>query len=154
MQATIDHGAVCRASLVTGGREQRAHLSVADWQVGVWFLREHEEFMMSLINRWNLKRGMIALPIMAASILLAAPAAQAHVGVGLNLGVPLVAPPVVAAPPYYAPYGYGYAYPAYGSLGFGWGAWGHGGWGHGHGWGHGGHGWGHGGHGWGHGGHR
>jgi hypothetical protein len=80
---------------------------------------------MSLINRWKLKHGMIALPIMAASILLAAPAAQAHVGIGLNLGIPLVVPPpVVAAPPppvvvgppaYYAPRPYAYApAPGYG----------------------------------------
>jgi hypothetical protein len=102
------------------------HLSVANRQIGVWFLREHEEFTMWLIKRWNLKRGMIALPIMAASILLAAPAAQAHVGIGLNLGIPLVVPPpvvaappppVVVGPPAYqaAPPGYAYApAPGYG----------------------------------------
>ena len=56
---------------------------------------------MSLINRWKLKQGLVALPIVAASVLLAAPAAQARVGIGLNLGFPpvIVPPPVVVAPP-------------------------------------------------------
>jgi hypothetical protein len=68
---------------------------------------------MSPINRRKFKHGMIALPIIAASILLAAPAAQTRGGFGFSLGIPLVVPPpVVAAPPppvvlgppaYYAP---------------------------------------------------
>ena len=61
---------------------------------------------MSLIGRSKLKQGLIALAIMTPGILLAAPAAQARVGIGINLGFPpvivppvVVAPPVVAAPP-------------------------------------------------------
>jgi hypothetical protein len=85
---------------------------------------------MSFTDRWKPKLGLLAPAIMTASILLAAPAAQARVGVGINLGFPpivvppiVVAPPVVAAPPvvvgppaYYAPppgYYYGPA-PRYG----------------------------------------
>ena len=110
--------------------ESSAHrLYVADRQIGVRLLRERKEFIMSLINRSKLKHGLIALPIMAASILLAAPAAQARVGFGITLGFPpvvvpppvVVAPPVVAgppayyAPPYYAPPPYYYApAPSYG----------------------------------------
>jgi hypothetical protein len=73
---------------------------------------------MSVIDRSKLRQGVVALAIMLASVLLVAPAAQARVGIGLNLGFPpivapppvVVAPPVMAAPPvvvgppaYYAP---------------------------------------------------
>jgi hypothetical protein len=68
---------------------------------------------------------------MAAGLLLMAPAAEARVGIGLNLAVPppvVVAPPVIAAPPpyyapplgyYYAP-GAGYYYAPPPSYGFFW----------------------------------
>ena len=70
-----------------------------------------KEVTMSFTVRWIPKLGLIALAISTASILLAAPAAQAHVGIGINLGFPpvvvppvVVAPPVVVGPPtYYAP---------------------------------------------------
>ena len=100
----------------------KAARTISTWRIGVRILRERKEFAMSLINRWKLKHGVVALPIVAASILLAAPAAQAHVGIGLNFGFPpiVVSPPVVAGPPaYYAPPpGYYYAPPP--SYGFFW----------------------------------
>ena len=84
---------------------------------------------MSRTIRWKSKHTLVALPLLLAGIVLAAPAAEARVGIGLS--VPLfVAPPVVVAPPavvaapppYYAPAPYyalppGYYYappPAYG----------------------------------------
>ena len=82
---------------------------------------------MTRTIRW--KHTLVALPLLLAGIVLAAPAAEARVGIGLSipLVVPppvVVAPPVVAAPPavvlapppYYAlPPGYYYAPPpAYG----------------------------------------
>ena len=91
---------------------------------------------MSRINRWKSKHALVALPLLAG-IVLAAPAAEARVGIGLSvpLIVPppvMVAPPVVVAPPavvpappvvvgpppYYAlPPGYYYAPPpAYGYV--------------------------------------
>lgn len=110
------------------------HLQLVDRQIAVRFLRERKEFTMSLISRWKSKQGLVALPIVVASILLAAPAAQARVGIGVNLGFPpvvvpppvVVAPPVVAAPPvvvgppayYAAPPAYYYAPPP--SFGFFW----------------------------------
>jgi len=86
---------------------------------------------MSRIDRWKLKQGLVALAIIGASALLIALAAQARVGVGINLGfrpivVPppvVIAPPVVLAPPvvvgppahYALPPGYYYAPgPSYG----------------------------------------
>ena len=55
---------------------------------------------MSLTDRWKPKLGSLALAIMTANVLFPGPAAQAHVGIGINLGLPLVvAPPVVVAPP-------------------------------------------------------
>jgi hypothetical protein len=81
------------------------------------------EAAMSLIERWNLKRVLIALALVTATVLLAAPTADARVGFGITLGFPpivapppvVVAPPVaVGPPPYYAlPPGYYYA-PGYG----------------------------------------
>ena len=78
---------------------------------------------MSRTIRWKSKHTLVALPLLLAGIVLAAPAAEARVGIGLSipLVVPppvVVAPPVVAAPPavvaapppYYAPSPY-YALP-------------------------------------------
>lgn len=59
---------------------------------------------MSLIRRSKAKLGLFAPAIMTVSILLAAPAAQAGVGIGINLGVPpVVEPPVVVGPRVIAP---------------------------------------------------
>ena len=61
---------------------------------------------MSWFNGSSVKQGLLGLAIMSAGILLVAPAADARVGIGLNLAIPpVVAPPpvVVAPPPYYAP---------------------------------------------------
>jgi hypothetical protein len=82
-----------------------------------------KEVAMSRTIRWKSKHTLVALPLLLAGIVLAAPAAEARVGIGLS--VPLfVAPPAVVAapPPYYAPAPYyalppGYYYappPAYG----------------------------------------
>ena len=81
---------------------------------------------MTRTIQWKSKRAL-ALPLLLAGIVLAAPEAEARVGFGLSLPlvVPppvVVAPPVVAAPPpYYAPApyyalppGYYYVPPAYG----------------------------------------
>ncbi len=89
---------------------------------------------MTRTIRSKSKHTLVALPLLLAGIVLAAPAAEARVGIGLSvpLIVPppvMVAPPVVVAPPawfqrrlvvgpppYYAlPPGYYYAPPpAYG----------------------------------------
>lgn len=87
---------------------------------------------MSLLVLWKLKRVLLAAALVTASFPLAATAAQARVGVGINLGFPpiivpapvVVAPPpppavavppvVIGPPPYYVlPPGYYYA-PGYG----------------------------------------
>jgi hypothetical protein len=92
-----------------------------------------KEAAMTRTIRW--KHTLVALPLLLAGIVLAAPAAEARVGIGLS--VPLIVPPpvmvappvlvappavvpappvVVGPPPYYAlPPGYYYAPPpAYG----------------------------------------
>ena len=77
---------------------------------------------MSRTVRWKSKHALVAMTLLFAGIVLAAPAAEARVGIGLSfpLIVPppvMVAPPVVVAPPavvpappYYAPAPY-YALP-------------------------------------------
>jgi|SRR5688572_21663457 hypothetical protein len=96
-----------------------------------------KEAAMTRTARWKSKHALVALPLLLAGIVLAAPAAEARVGIGLSvpLIVPppaMVAPPVVVAPPavvpappvvlgpppYYAlPPGYYYAPPpAYGYV--------------------------------------
>ena len=63
---------------------------------------------MSRVDTSKLKTGVFALALAGTTILLAAPAAEARVGIGFNLAVPppiaapppvIVAPPAVAAPP-------------------------------------------------------
>lgn len=72
-------------------------------------------------DKSKLTLGLSALALMAAGVLLAPPAAQARVGIGLNLNVPgpvVAAPPVVVAPPAYYPPAYyapGVGYPGAGA---------------------------------------
>lgn len=54
---------------------------------------------MTRTIRW--KHTLVALPLLLAGIVLAAPAAEARVGIGLSLPL-IVPPPVVVAPPVYA----------------------------------------------------
>jgi hypothetical protein len=81
-------------------------------------IRARKELTMSPVVRSKRTKRSLAMALVPASLLLAVPAAQAHVGVGLSLGVPLVvAPPlvVVAPPPYsYAPPPVYYYAPGYG----------------------------------------
>jgi hypothetical protein len=67
--------------------------------------RAEKEIIVSLGTRPRSKRRMLALALVPVGVLLAMPAAEAHVGFSLGLGFPpvVVPPPVVAAPPYYPP---------------------------------------------------
>jgi len=71
------------------------------------------------------KCRMLAVALVPASILLAMPAAEAHVDIGLGINVPPVVapPPVVVTPPYYCGQPGYYAAPGYypaPAFGFSW----------------------------------
>jgi hypothetical protein len=58
-----------------------------------------KEAAMTRTIRW--KHALVAFPLLLAGIVLAAPAAEARVRIGLSVPL-IVPPPVVVAPPVYA----------------------------------------------------